>query len=257
MRRFAQIKLCLKFEAKLKSSTLLQDRYVSLAKNIVKLLIVEDEKGLRETIEKYFTEEGSICETCGDLKSALQKIAVYEYDCILLDIGLPDGDGFSILDYLRQHGKSECVLIISARNSLEDKIKGLNIGADDYITKPFHLAELKARVLAIFRRKAFDTGGTLTYKEIEIDLHGRNASINHTPIVLTKKEFDMLLYFIANKGKVVSKNAIAEHLWGDEMDMLDSFDFIYTHIKNLRKKLMDLTGRDFFSSIYGVGYKFI
>lgn len=223
----------------------------------MKLLIVEDEQGLRETIEKYFTEDGSICETCGDLESALQKIAVYEYDCILLDIGLPDGEGFGILDYLRQHGKSECVLIISARNSLEDKIKGLNIGADDYITKPFHLAELKARVLAIFRRKAFDTGGTLFYKEIEIDLHGRNVSINHTPIVLTKKEFDMLLYFVANKGKVVSKNAIAEHLWGDEMDMLDSFDFIYTHIKNLRKKLMDLTGRDFFSSIYGVGYKFI
>jgi DNA-binding response OmpR family regulator len=223
----------------------------------VKLLIVEDEQGLRETIEKYFTEDGSICETCGDLESALQKIAVYEYDCILLDIGLPDGEGFGFLDYLRQHGKSEGVLIISARNSLEDKIKGLNIGADDYITKPFHLAELKARVLAIFRRKALDTGGTLFYKEIEIDLHSRNVSINHTPIVLTKKEFDMLLYFIANKGRVVSKNAIAEHLWGDEMDMLDSFDFIYTHIKNLRKKIMDLTGRDFFSSIYGVGYKFI
>ncbi len=222
----------------------------------MKLLIIEDEQGLRETIKKYFTEDGNICEACSDLKSALEKIALYDYDCILLDIGLPDGEGFGVLDYLCQHGKSDCVLIISARNSVDDKTKGLNTGADDYLTKPFHLAELKARVLAVFRRKTLGAGSVLTYKEIEIDLNGRNVSINKTPVTFTKKEFDMLLYFIANKGKVVSKNAIAEHLWGDEMDMLDSFDFIYTHIKNLRKKLTDLTGRDFFSSVYGVGYKF-
>ncbi|HVW97239.1 MAG TPA: response regulator transcription factor [Mucilaginibacter sp.] len=223
----------------------------------MKLLIIEDEPGLRETIEKYFTEEGSICEACDDLKSALDKIALYEYDCILLDIGLPDGEGFSVLDYLKRHNKNECVLIISARNSLDDKIKGLNIGADDYITKPFHLAELKARVLAIFRRKTFGSTNILTYKEINIDLLGRNVTVNDEVMILTKKEYDMLLYFIANKGKVVSKNAIAEHLWGDETDLLDSFDFLYTHIKNLRKKLTELAGRDFFSSIYGVGYKFI
>lgn len=223
----------------------------------MKLLIVEDEQGLRETIEKYFTEEGSICETCGDLETALQKIAVYEYDCIVLDIGLPDGEGFTILEYLKANGKQDCVLIISARNSLDDKIKGLNVGADDYITKPFHLAELKARLLAIFRRKAFGSNSVLNYKEISIDLLGRNVNANGKALILTKKEYDMLLYFIANKGKVVSKNAIAEHLWGDEMDMLDSFDFIYTHIKNLRKKLTDSTGKDFFISVYGVGYKFV
>ena len=222
----------------------------------MKLLIIEDEQGLRETIEKYFTEDGSICEVCGDLKTAIEKIAVYEYDCILLDIGLPDGDGFAILEYLKSAGKNECVLIISARNSLDDKIKGLNIGADDYITKPFHLAELKARLLAIFRRKTFNGSSILNYKDINIDLLGRNVVVKDKTIVLTKKEYDMLLYFIANKGKVISKNAIAEHLWGDEMDMLDSFDFIYTHIKNLRKKLMEITGNDFFLSIYGVGYKF-
>ncbi|MGZ3871984.1 MAG: response regulator transcription factor [Mucilaginibacter sp.] len=223
----------------------------------MKLLIVEDEQGLRETIEKYFTEEGSICEACADLETALQKIAVYEYDCIVLDIGLPDGEGFTILEYLKANGKQDCVLIISARNSLDDKIKGLNVGADDYITKPFHLAELKARLLAIFRRKAFGSNSVLNYKEISIDLLGRNVNANGKALILTKKEYDMLLYFIANKGKVVSKNAIAEHLWGDEMDMLDSFDFIYTHIKNLRKKLTDNTGKDFFISVYGVGYKFV
>ena len=222
----------------------------------MKLLLIEDEQSLRETIEKYFSEEGSICETCADQRTAIQKIAVYNYDCILLDIGLPDGDGFAILEYLRSTGKNECVLIISARNSLDDKIKGLNLGADDYITKPFHLAELKARLMAIFRRKAFDSNSILSYNEINIDLLGRTVSVNDKGMVLTRKEYDMLLFFIANKGKVVSKNAIAEHLWGDEMDTLDSFDFIYTHIKNLRKKLMELSGKDFFATIYGVGYKF-
>jgi DNA-binding response OmpR family regulator len=222
----------------------------------LKLLLVEDEQSLRESIEKYFSEEGSICETCGDQKTAIQKIAVYNYDCILLDIGLPDGDGFAILDFLKSTGKNECVLIISARNSLDDKIKGLNLGADDYITKPFHLAELKARLMAIFRRKTFVTNNTLEYNEICVDLLGRRVTVNDKVMVLTRKEYDMLLYFIANKGKVISKNAIAEHLWGDEMDMLDSFDFIYTHIKNLRKKLMELSGKDFFATIYGVGYKF-
>ena len=148
------------------------------------------------------------------------------------------------------------MLIISARNSLDDKIKGLNLGADDYITKPFHLAELKARLMAIFRRKAFDGSNMLNYNEISVDLLGRTVNVSAKPMVLTRKEYDMLLYFIANKGKVISKNAIAEHLWGDEMDMLDSFDFIYTHIKNLRRKLLELSGRDFFATIYGVGYKF-
>jgi DNA-binding response OmpR family regulator len=222
----------------------------------LKLLLIEDEKSLRETIAKYFSEEGSICETCADQRTAIQKIAIYDYDCILLDIGLPDGDGFAILEYLRSSGKNECVLIISARNSLDDKIKGLNLGADDYITKPFHLAELKARLAAIFRRKAFDSNSILSYNEISVDLLGRTALVNDKVIVLTRKEYDMLLFFIANKGKVISKNAIAEHLWGDEMDTLDSFDFIYTHIKNLRKKLMELSGKDFFATIYGVGYKF-
>jgi DNA-binding response OmpR family regulator len=222
----------------------------------LKLLIVEDEAGLRESIEKYFTEDGCICETCSDLRSARQKINLYEYDCIILDIGLPDGEGFVILEQLRIAKKNECVLVISARSSLDDKIKGLNIGADDYITKPFHLAELKARLLAVFRRKAFNSNNILLHKEICIDLLGRNVTANNKEVFFTKKEYEMLLYFVANKGKVISKNAIAEHLWGDEVDTVDSFDFIYTHIKNLRKKLMDATGTDFIASIYGVGYKF-
>ncbi len=222
----------------------------------MKLLIIEDEQGLRQNITTYFNEEGNVCESCGDLASAMDKLAMYEYDCILLDIGLPDGDGFAVLDYLKAEKKSESVIIISARNSLDDKIRGLNIGADDYLTKPFHLAELKARVVAVFRRKTGNSKGLVVFNEISIDLHGRAVTVNDTSIVLTRKEYDMLLYFIANKGKVISKTALAEHLWGDEIDMHNNFDFIYTYIKNLRRKLLEANGRDYLVSIYGIGYKF-
>jgi len=222
----------------------------------VKLLIIEDEQALLDNITNYFNEDGNICECCSCLACAIDKLSNYNYDCILLDIGLPDGDGFAVLEFLKTQMKNEAVLIISARNSLDDKLKGLNIGADDYLTKPFHLAELKARVVAIYRRKAFNSNNKLVFNEIVIDLPGRSVDVNKIPVILTRKEYDMLLYFIANKGKVISKNAIAEHLWGDEMDMHDNFDFIYTHIKNLRKKLLDATANDYLSSIYGIGYKF-
>jgi len=223
----------------------------------MKLLIIEDEQGLRESIERYFTEEGIICESCSDLETAINKTSLYQYDCILLDIGLPDGEGFTLLEHLKSTGNNEGVLIISARNSLDNKIKGLNLGADDYLTKPFHLAELKARVAAIFRRKAFNTNNILHYDVITINLPAREVEVNGSLIILTRKEYDMLLYFIANKGKVISKNAIAEYLWGDEIDLVDSFDFIYTHIKNIRKKLMDAAHKDYIKSVYGVGYKFL
>jgi DNA-binding response OmpR family regulator len=223
----------------------------------LKLLVIEDEELLCDSIVKYFNDDGNTCESCNSLSVAIQKLVVCDYDCVLLDIGLPDGEGFSVLEYLKKNDKNEAVLIISARNSLDDKLKGLDIGADDYLTKPFHLAELKARMSAIYRRKTFKTNSTLIFNEIIIDLLGRTVEVNKTPVVLTRKEFDMLLYFIANKGKVISKNAIAEHLWGDEMDMYNNFDFIYTHIKNLRRKLLDARSKDYLTSIYGIGYKFI
>ena len=224
--------------------------------NSMKLLIIEDEKGLRENITTYFNGDGNICENCSDLASAMEKLALYDYDCVLLDIGLPDGDGFTVLDYLKREKKSESVIIISARNSLDDRIKGLDIGADDYLTKPFHLAELKARVVAIFRRKIGNNKGPLVFNEISIDLYGRAVKVYEKTILLTRKEYEMLLYFIANKGKVITKMALAEHLWGDEIDMHNNFDFIYTHIKNLLKKIMEADGQDYFRSIYGIGYKF-
>ena len=225
-------------------------------KATLKILLIEDEQGLRENITGYLNVDGNICESCNALAPALQKLSDFDYDCILLDIGLPDGEGFGILKYLRDQDKKEAVIVISARNSLDDKLTGLNLGADDYLTKPFHLAELKARLMAIYRRKILNTNNKLVFNEITIDVHGRSVAVNDVSIILTRKEYEMLLYFIANKGKVISKNALAEHLWGDEMDMHDSFDFIYTHIKNLRKKLVDAGGNDYVNSIYGVGYKF-
>lgn len=222
----------------------------------LKLLIIEDEPVLLDSISRYFREEGNICETASSLQTAREKIGLYEYDCILLDIGLPDGSGLEVLKHLKAIAKDEGVLIISARNSLDDKLSGLNLGADDYIVKPFHLAELKARIMAVYRRRAFNGSNKLRYDDIHINLDSREVSVSGQLIVLTRKEYDMLLYFIANKNKVVARNAIAEHLWRDEIDLAESFDFIYTHIKNLRKKLLDSSGKDYFKAVYGIGYKF-
>ncbi|MGF7078120.1 response regulator transcription factor [Mucilaginibacter sp. UYCu711] len=222
----------------------------------MKILIVEDEQGLRENMLTYLSEDKNVCESCANLSEAISKLALYKYDFVLLDIGLPDGEGFEVLRYLKDKMREEAVIIISARNSLDDRIKGLNIGADDYLTKPFHLSELKARIFAVFRRKSTNSSNNLIFNEIVINLISRTVAVNETEIILTRKEFDMLLYFVANKGKVISKTALAEHLWGDEMDMHDNFDFIYSHIKNLRKKILDVTTNDYLKSVYGIGYKF-
>lgn len=222
----------------------------------MKILIIEDELSLRESIVAYFTGEGNICEAVGNYSAAMEKSQLYDYDCILLDLNLPGGDGMTLLTELKKLNKKDGVLIISARNSLDDKLYGLNIGADDYLVKPFHLSELQARVTAIIRRKNFDGNNMIVFNEIQVDTMSKKATIKDQPLTLTRKEYELLLYFLANKGKVISKTAIAEHLWGDEMDLIDKHDFIYTHIKNLRRKLIESGGRDYIKSMYGVGYKF-
>jgi len=222
----------------------------------MKILIIEDEQGLRESIEEYFSEAGNICETAANYQDATVKISLYRYDCILLDISLPGGSGIDILKELKANNYPDGVLIISAKNSLDDRLEGLNIGADDYLVKPFHLSELKARVTAIIRRKSFNGSNFLIFNEITIDLLAKEVKAGKTTVKLTRKEYALLLYFIANKGKVVSKNAIAEHLWGDGIDMADNFDFIYSHIKNIRKKLVEAGCNDYIQAAYGMGYKF-
>jgi len=186
----------------------------------------------------------------------LTKVSLYRYDCILLDITLPGGNGIDILKTIKQKEYNDGILIISAKNSLDDRLEGLDLGADDYLVKPFHLSELRARVSAIIRRKSFNGSNMLLFNEIAIDLLAKSIKVKDQPVKLTRKEYALLIYFVANKGKVVSKNAIAEHLWGDGIDMANNFDFIYSHIKNLRKKLLEAGCNDYIHATYGMGYKF-
>ena len=222
----------------------------------MKLLLIEDEKALATSIQNYLQRENFICEWASDYETALEKINIYRYDCVLVDIMLPDGDGLSAVRELKKKFPDTGIIIISAKNSLDDKIAGLNMGSDDYLTKPFHLSELNARVQAVIRRRNFQGNQRITFGKVIIDPQEHFVTVEGQEVILTRKEYDLLVYLIANKNRVLTKESIAEHLWGDDADMMDNFDFIYTHIKNLRKKLMDKGAPDYLRSIYGVGYKF-
>ena len=222
----------------------------------MKVLIIEDEKALSDSIVSYLKQENFICDSADNYREAIEKIEWFSYDCILLDIGLPGGSGLQILRQLKEDKKMDGVLIISARNALEDKVTGLQLGADDYLSKPFHLSELVARITAIVRRRNSGGNNLLEFNELVIDTLARTVLVEDKLLDLTRKEYQLLLYFAYNKGRVISKNAIAEHLWGDEMEGAGSFDFIYTHIKNLRKKLLAAGSGDYIQSVYGMGYRF-
>jgi len=222
----------------------------------MKLLLVEDEKSLATSIQSYFQRENFICEWSSDYQSAIEKINLYRYDCVLVDIMLPDGDGLDAVRELKKKYPETGIIIISAKNALDDRIAGLNLGSDDYLTKPFHLSELNARVQAVIRRRSFQGNQHILFGKINIEPQQHLVTVDNQEIILTRKEYDLLVYLIANKNRVLTKESIAEHLWGDDADMMDNFDFIYTHIKNLRKKLMEKGTPDYLKSIYGVGYKF-
>jgi DNA-binding response OmpR family regulator len=221
----------------------------------MKLLVIEDERTLNQSIIAFLSASDYICESVTDFKSAVEKIELYDYDCIVLDIMLPGGSGLQILRYLKQMNKTDGVIIISAKDSLNDKIEGIQLGADDYLTKPFHLAELSVRIEAIIRRKRLNGQAIINIGDIEIDTAGKSVKVKDTYVDLTQKEYQLLLFLIINKNRVLSKNAIAEYLWGDDMDMATSLDFIYVHIKNLRKKITGAGMEDPIKSLYGVGYK--
>ena len=222
----------------------------------MKVLIIEDHQELARNINDFLVKEGYICELCCTLEAAREKLSLFQYDCILLDIGLPDGNGIHLLDLIRTEHKQSNVVIISARNAVDDKIIGLEKGADDYLTKPFHLAELHARIRAVYRRK--NLGGTyiMEFNEIRLNTDTFEAYIGETPLDVTRKEFDLLLYFLVNKNRVLSRQSIAAHLWGDYTDNLANFDFVYQHVKNLRRKIGNAGGTDYISTVYGLGYKF-
>ncbi len=220
----------------------------------MKILIIEDEKALSESMVTYLTSESYLCEIAADYTTALNKTDCYDYDCIILDIMLPGGSGLQILKELKANHKLDGVLIISAKNSIDDRVAGLQLGADDYLSKPFHLSELSARIAAIIRRRNFNGNTKIKFNDLIIDTQAKLITLKNVPLELTRKEYELLLYFVSNKGRVISKNAIAEHLWGDDME--GNIDFIYTHIKNLRKKLMEAGEADYIKSVYGMGYKF-
>ncbi len=222
----------------------------------MKILLVEDNPELTQIVVNYLSAEGILCETAATLFEAQDKVLSFDYDCILLDLMLPDGNGLTLLEVIKTQKIGTNVLIISAKNSLDDKLQGLDQGADDYLLKPFHLSELLARLKAIFRRSKLGGFDEVVFNEITIEIHQLLAKVKDQVLDLTKKEFDLLLFFITNKNRVLGKQAIAQHLWGDYTDELANFDFVYQHVKNLRKKITAAGGKDYISTVYGIGYKF-
>ena len=223
----------------------------------MKILIVEDEPALRELIQRSLEKERYVVEVAADFNSALRKIEDYDYDCVLLDIMLPDGSGLDLLEKLKAMHKRENVIIISAKDSLEDKVLGLELGADDYLPKPFHLAELNARIKSVIRRQHHDGEIDICLGNIRILPDKYQVLINDREVELNRKEYDILLYFINRPGRLVNKNTLAEYVWGDHIDQVDNFDFIYAQIKNLRKKLKDAGATAEIKAVYGFGYKMI
>jgi DNA-binding response OmpR family regulator len=222
----------------------------------MKILIIEDEIELLIAISNFLTKENFICELAENFRKADEKLSIYEYDIVLLDITLPDGNGLLLLQTIKKQQKRAGVIIISAKNSLDDKINGLDLGADDYLTKPFHLSELNSRIKAVLRRKKFDGSDIIAFNEMSINTDSKTVSIKGKELALTKKEYELLLFFLINKNRVLTKEAIAEHLWEDNIDVADSFDFIYTHLNNIRRKIKQAGGTDYIKTIYGMGYKF-
>ncbi|MBC6989662.1 MULTISPECIES: response regulator transcription factor [Hymenobacter] len=221
----------------------------------MKVLIVEDEVPLRTTLLEFLRHGGYVCETAESYQQAHEKIKLYQYDCVLIDLTLPDGNGLNLVRTLKADKSEAGVLIISARDALDDKVQGLELGADDYLPKPFHLAELNARLRAILRRRQFQGQRHLAFRDLTVFPEQALVLVHDQPVTLTRKEYDLLLFFLANPNRVLTKEAIAEHIWGDAADMADSFDFIYTHLKNLRKKLQELGADNYIRTIYGLGYK--
>ena len=223
----------------------------------MKILIIEDAKGLREVMTRSLEKERFVVETAADYSTALQKINDYDYDCILLDIMLPGGSGLSILEELKKLKTRESVIIVSAKDSIEDKVTGLDLGADDYLAKPFHLAELHARVKSVIRRHQTDGNTKIEIENLTVCPDNHTVFINGEELKLNRKEFDLLYYFATNPNRLINKTTLAEAVWGDNIDQADSLDFIYSQVKNLRKKMKTAEATPEIKAVYGFGYKLI
>lgn len=222
----------------------------------MKILIIEGDQALQESILKYLEHQGFICEAVSDFLRAKDKIAGFDYDCIVVDIGLPYGSGLDLVEELKYMESKAGIIIISAKNALEDKLAGLDLGADDYLAKPFYLSELASRINAIIRRRNFSGNKVIAFNEIKLEAEAQLVTVNDKPVVLTDKEYQLLEYFIVNRRRLLTKAAIAEHIWGEEYLHVSNFDFIYSQIKNLRKKLLDAGSGDYIKTVYRAGYRF-
>lgn len=221
----------------------------------MKILLIEDEKELAKSIVEFIGKENYTIDISHKFSDADEKISLYEYDCALVDLMLPDGTGLDLVKKLKKIQPKCGIIIITAKNTLDDKLTGLDLGADDYLTKPFHLAELNARIKSVIRRRNFDGNNEIVFNEIVVDTEKREVKVNENIVELTRREFEILLFFLSNKERVLTKEAIVEHIWGDDANTFDNFDFVYTHIKNLRKKIVEQGSKDYIKAIYGVGYK--
>lgn len=222
----------------------------------MKILLIEDEVSLAAAILTFLKSESHVCEWVSDFPSAQEKISLYNYDCVLVDIMLPKGSGLQLVEQLKTQGSEAGIIIISAKNALDDKVKGLDLGADDYLAKPFHLSELNARLKSVLRRRQFGGNREIHFGELKILPDSKEVWVGEHSIVMTRKEYDLLMYLIANPNRVLTKTAISEHLYGDQIDQTDSFDFLYSQVKNVRKKLTENGCPDYIQTVYGVGYKF-
>ena len=222
----------------------------------MKILLIEDEKDLAKSIVDFINSENYLIITVHNYSDADEKISQNHYDCALVDLMLPDGSGLDLVKKIKQIQPNCGIIIITAKNTLDDKLNGLDLGADDYISKPFHLAELNARIKSVIRRRNFGGDNQIIFNELKIDADKREFSIDNNSVELTAREFDILLFFISNKERVLTKESIVEHVWGDDSNAYDNFDFVYTHIKNLRKKIIEQGANDYIHSVYGIGYKF-
>lgn len=221
----------------------------------MKLLIIEDEQRLLDAMLRYFNVERYQCDVAANYAEAGEKLAQHTYDCIIVDLMLPDGDGMDLVKELKERRQNTGVIIVTAKGALEDKLRGLELGSDDYLTKPFHLSELNARIKALMRRRQFEGQNTMEANEISVDLAGKTVKVNGNAVTLTPKEYRLLVYFMVNRERVVTKEGVAQHLWSDDFND-GSYDFIYAHVKNLRKKLLEAGCADYLKTVYGLGYKF-
>ena len=223
----------------------------------MKILVIEDERSLQELIARALLKEHYVVEVASTYGEAWEKLSLFSYDCILLDIMLPDGNGLDLLKAFREEEKALTVIILSARNSLEDKITGLEEGADDYLPKPFHTAELLARIKSVTRRSNGSGRNGIVYGNVKLNPDSRTVEVCGKALTLVKKEYDILHYFLLRPGHMVDKSVLAEAVWGDDIYLADKFDFIYSQVKNLRKKLEEAGANIEIKSVYGFGYKLV